>query len=91
MKKVETRGRKPKDTVVRESKITLKMSAEQLKRVEKIAEYLEIPKTVIARNMLLSGLESAETMKITGVLSIAKGIIKTSEWLAKTKEQRTST
>ncbi len=83
MEKVETRGRKPKDTVVRERKITIKVSEEEMERMEKLAEYMEIPKTVAVRNMALFGLEEAEAMRRLGILSISKGLVKTSDWLEK--------
>lgn len=81
MENIETRGRKPKDTVVRETKITIKISEDEMERIEKIAKYSELPKTVIARNLLLFGLDEMEGFRRVGLLHLTIGIIKTSEWL----------
>lgn len=78
---MENRGRKPKDKVVRESRMTLKFSEEEIQKIENMAAYLDIPKTVAARNLLLYGLEAIETMQHDKLLEPSKGIIKTSEWL----------
>jgi len=74
-------GRKPKDGVIRETKIFIKISEEEEQRIIKMAEYMDIPKSVAARNMTLMSLDEVEAMKRLGILQIAKGIVKTSDWL----------
>jgi len=71
-------GRKPLDTVVRETKLYIKVSIEEMERIEEITKYLEIPRTTVARNFLLYGLEDAELFRKIGLLAIAKKIKKTS-------------
>jgi len=85
------RGRKPKDNIVRETKITIKFSEDEMERIEKMAEYLEIPKTVATRNMALMSLEEMEAYKKYGILQVAKGIIKTSDWLKEFKKNKPET
>ncbi len=82
MKKV---GRKPIDTEKRETRITIKFSENEIKEIEKLAEYMELPKTVLARNLLLFGLDEMKGFRRLGILNIAKGVIKTSDFLKKIK------
>lgn len=66
------------------SKTTLvyaKISEEEAKELEELAEYLEIPKMTLTRNLILSGIEDAKIFKKTGLLGLAKGIRKSGEWL----------
>ncbi len=74
-------GRKPLDTIKRESRISIKLTEQELKDIEEMAEYLEIPKSSFARNCLLFGLEESNGFKRTGLLKVAKGLKKTSEFL----------
>ncbi len=75
------RGRKPKDEVVREERLTIKLSKEEVEKISEMAEYLEIPKTVFARNLILQGLSDAKLFRNIGLLQIAKGVVKTSDFL----------
>lgn len=61
--------------------IHAKISEADDKRIEELADYLQIPKMTLIRNLLLSGLDDAETLKKTGILAVAKGVKKTSEFL----------
>ncbi len=91
MSKKETKmGRKPKDGVVRETVISLKLSVEEVERINNLAKYIDLPKTVLMRNLILSGLSDAEILKKAGVLSLAKGIQKTSEFLKTYREIKES-
>ncbi len=74
-------GRKPRDGVTRETLVTFKLSEDEVKRLNEMAEYIEAPKSVFARNMLLDGLKEMEYLKKVGALKTAKGILKTSEFL----------
>jgi len=53
-----------------------------------MAEYLEIPKTVYARNLILMGLEDSRFFKKTGLLKLAKGLRKSSEFLQEINKNR---
>jgi len=79
------KGRKPKDTIVRNSRMTIKFSEKEIEEINKLSKYLQIPKTVVARNLTLYGLEEAKGFKRLGLLEIVKKLIKTSEWLNKFK------
>lgn len=89
-KDINTAGRKPKDGEIRETKITIKVTEKEAERIKKMAEFVELPKTVMTRNLVLSELDTMETLHKTGVLHIAKGIVKTSEWLKARKRVQTS-
>jgi len=72
-------GRPPLDNVVRETKLFIKVSEEEAKQLEELANYLEVPKSVLVRNLTLTALEDAKIFKKLGLLKLAKGIRKTSE------------
>jgi len=94
MKKETKMGRKPKDGKVRETVVSFKLSEDEVKEINNLAEFLDMPKTVLVRNLVLSSLEDTKIMKKTGVLSLAKGIKKTSEFLTTfqgIKEKNTTT
>ena len=78
-------GRKPVDGVVRETVISCKISEDEMKRINKLAESAEVPKTVLIRNLILESLDDAEALDRIGAFKIVKGIKKTSEFLAKLK------
>ena len=78
-------GRPPVDGIVRETKLFVKVSEDEAKEIEELANYLEIPKSVLLRNLALSSLEDAQILKKVGLLQIAKGIRKTSEALKEFK------
>jgi len=93
MKKETKMGRKPKDGKVRETVVSFKLADDEIERITKLANFLDIPKTALIRNFVLSSLDDAELLKKAGVLSLAKGIKKTSEFLSKyqsIKEQKTT-
>lgn len=79
-------GRPPLDTVVRETKLFIKVSEDEAKELEELAKYLEIPKSTLIRNLTLSSLEDAKIFRTLGLLQIAKGIKKTSQAIEKFKE-----
>lgn len=79
-------GRKPLDGVIREIKLSVKISKEEMERIEEIAKYLEIPKATIARNFMIIGLDEAELFRKIGILSVAKKIKKTSEGIKVLKD-----
>jgi len=85
---MKKKGRKPIDKVVRESRIIIKLSEDELKELVNMAEYLEIPKTVYARNLILMGLEDSRFFKKTGLLKLAKGLRKSSEFLQEINKNR---
>ena len=86
MKKVTKMGRKPKDGKARETVVSFKLADDEVKRINDLAEYLEIPKTALVRNLVLSSLSDAEGLKKLGILSVAKNIKKTSDFLIKFKD-----
>jgi hypothetical protein len=81
MKKETKMGRKPKDGKTRETVVSFKLADDEIKRINDLADFLDIPKTALIRNLVLSSLEDAEGLKKLGILSIAKSIKKTSEFL----------
>lgn len=83
-------GRKPVDGVVRETVVSFKVSEEESTRIDKLAKSLEVPKTVLMRNLLLDALDDAEMLEKIGALKIAKGIKKTSEFLKTLKMIKTN-
>ena len=72
-------GRPPLDDVVRETKLFIKVTEEEAREIEELAIYLEVPKSVLLRNLSLSALEDARIFKKLGLLKIGKGLRKTSE------------
>lgn len=83
-------GRPPLDHVARETKLFIKVSEEEAEELEKLAIYLEIPKSVLVRNLTLSALEDAQIFKKLGLLKLAKGLRKTSEAIDKFGEMKTN-
>jgi len=81
-------GRPPLDNVVREERLFLKVSKEEAREIEELAEYLEIPKSTFVRNLTLTALDEAKILKKLGLLGLGKGIRKTSEALERFKEMK---
>ena len=88
MEAEKKKGRKPKDKITRDTRATVKFSENEMKEIQELSNYLEIPKTVLIRNLTLNGLEEANSLKKLGFLKIAKGIIKSSEWLKEFKKSK---
>jgi predicted DNA-binding protein len=60
----------------KEKTLTIRISERDYERLEKIGDKLEIPKTRLARNLILMALEDAETYNKLGFFEIAKAINK---------------
>jgi len=81
-------GRPPIDGISRETKVFTRISEKEAKEIEELANYLDIPKSVFMRNLVLVALDDAKLLKKLGILGLAKGIKKTSEAVSKLKEIR---
>lgn len=64
-----------------DKRITIRLTKEQLERIEKLADFCELTKTRMAYNLLISGLQQGETLKAGGFMHIAKGLIRSSEFI----------
>jgi len=85
--KKETRGRKAEiKGKPFEKHIYAKISNDDYERIVKLAEYMEIPKMTLVRNMILNSLDEIEFLKKIGILGLTKHTLKTSEFLKKLKE-----
>ncbi len=73
--KSNAKGKKMK----REKNLTIRVSEEEYKRIENIANKIGIPKTRLARNLIIAGLEDAELLDKLGAFDIAKLIEKIRE------------
>ncbi len=62
--------------------ISLRFSKKELKQIEEIAEILEIPKTRLIRNLVLTSLDDAKMFNRVGAL---KGIRKTLDFIERFK------
>ena len=76
---MKKQGRPPLDQSIREKQIYCRVTNEEARRIEQLANYLEISKSTMLRNLALTCLEDAELFKKAGVLRLAKGIKQTSE------------
>jgi len=70
----------------KEKKITIRVSEEEYKRIEKIAKKLNTPISRLIRNMTLVGLEDAELLNKIGAFEIVKLIEKLREKAIGSKE-----
>ena len=59
--------------------ITIRLSTEELERIEKMAKKIGLTKTQTARNLILVGLEDAEFYNKLGLFDMAKAILKLRE------------
>lgn len=75
------RGRPPLEEHAAEHKIMVRVNDEQMARIEALADFCEIPKTTMAKNLLMSGVEQAESLKTFGFMHIAKGLIRSSDFV----------
>lgn len=71
-----------------EYRITVRVTKEQMERIEKMAEFCELPKTRMAHNLIINGLEQCEALKKGGFMHIAKGLIKGSQFLKELNNSR---
>ena len=78
--------RGPKDGKVRESKVTFKLAPDEVQKLEELAKELDIGKTVLLRNLVLSAYADTIIMKKLGIIGAVKGIDKTSNFLKKLTE-----
>ena len=63
----------------REKNLTIRVSEEEYKRIEKIANKIGVPKTRLARNLIIAGLEDAELLNRLGAFDIVIAIEKIRE------------
>jgi len=71
----------------KEKKITIRVSEEEYKRIEKIAKKINMPKAALIRNMTLVGLEDTELLNKIGAFEIVKIIEEIREKVAKHERQ----
>ena len=80
----DRRGRKAETEGESKTKlIYAKISEKDYKRLIELADFLDLPKMTVTRNLILSSLDDAEMLKKSGALSIAKGIKRTNDFLKK--------
>jgi predicted DNA-binding protein len=63
----------------RDIKFEIRLSKEEMERIEKVANKLGIPKARLIRNLTLAGLEDAELLEKLGLYDIIKLIEKIRE------------
>ena len=63
----------------KEKRITIRLSEEEYKRIEKVAKKLDMPISRVIRNLTMAGLEDAELLDKLGFFDIAKMIEKIRE------------
>ena len=80
---------RPKQDIVREIELKIRLSEDELKELEALANYLELPISTCVRNLVMYAKEDAAFFKKIGFF---KGIKKVSEWFnidIKPKDERT--
>ena len=70
----------------RDIKFEIRLSKEEMKRIEKVANKLGIPKARLIRNLTLAGLEDAELLEKLGLFEAIKIIEKIKEKALKSNE-----
>ena len=70
----------------KEKKITIRVSEEEYKRIEKVAKKINMPISRIIRNLTMAGLEDAELFAKLGFFDAVKIIEKIREKALGTKE-----
>ena len=74
----------------RDIKFEVRFSKEEMERIEKIAKKLNLPKSRIVRNLVLTGLEDAELFEKLGLLTVAQKIKELKEKAGIITEPQTS-
>jgi len=69
------KGRKTIDKEPITETISIRLTKTEMKELEEIAKELDMPKTRLMRNMLLSGLEDAKILHKLGALKGARKLI----------------
>ena len=83
---LKPRGRKPEEEGKSKNKLLCtKLSDYDHKRIEELAKYLDIPKTTLTRNLILSSLEDIELLRKIDVIDVIKGVRKTNDYIKKFK------
>jgi len=77
------KGRKPIDGISREEKFVIKLSKNEIETINDLSERLDIPKTVLVRNLYLSGLDDLEYFIHIDVFSPLNSTRITSDFLKK--------
>jgi len=70
----------------RKYEIRVRLTKEEMKRIEKVANKLGIPKARLTRNLTLAGLEDAELLEKLGLFEVIKIIEKIKEKALKSNE-----
>ena len=68
-------GRKTIDEHPRNTNITIRFTDEEIEEIEKIAKDMDIPKTRLIRNLVLTSLNDAKVLNKIGVLKGVKKFI----------------
>jgi len=68
---------RPKQDVIREIELKIRLSEDELKELEELANYLELPISTCVRNLVLYAKEDADIYKKIGLF---KGVKKLKEW-----------
>ena len=73
MKKIKQKpGVKPEAGEARKNLVTIKLTDQELNEINKIAEEMEIPRTRLIRNLVLTSLQDAKFLNKIGALKGAK-------------------
>lgn len=66
--KEKTRGKRPKEL---DGVITVKMTMEEIKRIDEYAKRMKVSRSQLVRNLVKTGLDDLQLMRSTGLLSLA--------------------
>ncbi len=73
MKEIKKKpGVKPEAGEARKNLVTIKLTDQELNEINKIAEKIQIPRTRLIRNLVLTSLEDAKFLNKIGILKGAK-------------------
>ena len=75
-----------KKRIKRDKEIKISLTQNEMERIEKIAKKIGITKSVLARNLVLAGLEDAELLNKLGLFDAVKMIEKIREKALGTKD-----
>ncbi len=81
-------GRKPIDKEAITETISIRLSKSEMKRFEELAKVVDLPKTRLMRNVLLTGLEEAEILNKIGALKGAKKLLDFKERFLNTEKYK---